>query len=290
LQFSKRDNHAVLDREGLMRFHSIYRLALGALALAPVISPAQTQDCISQMARPYICSVEIGLLDSGGRWTRHSVDSKLKLPAGGSLELTVIGIDQYGRRFPNERAGFKLEPARDCSGLLSVRELDEAQYSIEAGGRRDSCSLWLWVPGNLNLEWPITVEVTSTGARGYTRNQAQYIAERLYLAILDRPGEPAGVSAATAEIQRGQLGSQIRSMVRSPEFKRNRASLPAVERLEDIYQGLLGRNPDSAAVRRYLREIEKGNHRSVIREIVRSEEFESKMLAEASGGPSRLRK
>jgi hypothetical protein len=70
-------------------------------------------------------------------------------------------------------------------------------------------------------------------------------------------------------------------MLRSPEFGRHRSGVSAQQMLRDLYQGILGRDPDSAGERTYLRRVERGEIAYVATELVTSDEFERRLDREA---------
>jgi len=130
------------------------------------------------------------------------------------------------------------------------------------------------MPNNLNFQWDIDVEI-SVGARsGYERAEAEILANALYAAILNREADASGFSGAVAEIQSGNLDAQIDAMTRSAEFRQVIAGKTAPDILEQFYQGILGRPGDSAGVRLYLAEMQRGQYASVLRKLIRSPEFE----------------
>lgn len=253
-------------------------LSAGALAAAPA---AAQGDCAAAGSEPYICGVEIEVSRGGERARRLDGGRPLRLASGDSVELRVEGFDQFDRRFPSDRAGFVLEPSRRCErGAVEIEERGAGRFLVEAKRGRGSCELLLWVPGNLNLEWTVPVELRPLGSDGYSRAQAELVAASLYRALLGREADPPGLAGAISEIQRGRLATQVEAMARSDEFRRERAGLPAARLLEDLYQGLLGRAPDRDGERRYLREVERGDVASVALDILRSEEFERRLAGE----------
>lgn len=253
-------------------------LLAGVVLLAAPGSPAAAQSCVACGPRPYICDVDISAQRPGDRGRGMDARRGLSLSGDETIELRAEGIDQSGRRYPSERGLFVLETGRDCrSGAVRIDDSGDGRFRISAGSGRGGCELWLRVPGNQNLEWRIPVEIRSAAAGGYDRMQSEYIGRRLYLALLGRDADRDGLSSAVAEIQRGRLSDLVEAMLRSSEYVSQRSGLSASQRLEDIYQGLLGRVPDSGGVRRYLGEVERGRVAGVVIDIVRSEEFEGRM-------------
>jgi hypothetical protein len=109
--------------------------------------------------------------------------------------------------------------------------------------------------------------------RTYTRAEAEVVANRLYRAVLGREGDPAGVRSAAAQIEQGQLDSQVDSMLQSREFRRQRTDPEARQLLDQFYQGLLGRKPDATGARAYIPLLRAGQHADVLVALVNSAEF-----------------
>lgn len=103
-----------------------------------------------------------------------------------------------------------------------------------------------------------------------TQEQSEYVAERLYLAVLGREPDAQGLSNATSEIRFGNLEKLTNSLVYSSEGRALRLS--PEERLEQIYQGLLGR-PPGAGAQSHLPQLQQGRTGDVILTILNSEEF-----------------
>jgi hypothetical protein len=203
----------------------------------------------------------------------------VRLAPGEKITLELEPLDQFGRIFPVNRSGFEANFDRRCPrSLLRLRELDANRFEIESDRERGRCELLVWVPGNLNLEWSVPIEVRGLALTGYSRSQSEALATRLYRAILGREPDSEGLVAATREIQRGRLWQQILAMVGSAEFAQARSRLSSPQLLDQIYRGLLGREADSSGVRTYLGQVERGEVAEVVFSIVRSEEFEGRVL------------
>lgn len=251
-------------------------IGLSLLALAfPVRG-----DCPACGPEPRICTLQIHALRDGERRSRPLPPREtVRLSPGEKVLLELEGIDQHGRSFPSNRAGFALGLDRRCPrALLRLKELAADRFELEAGSERGRCELVIWVPGNLNLEWSVPIEVRGFALSGYSRAQAETIATHLYRALLGREPDPEGLAAATSEIQRGRLLAQIQAMVRSGEYAAARAGLGPSRLLEEFYRGLLERAPDSSGVQSYLSRLERGDVATVVFSIVRSEEFEERFL------------
>jgi hypothetical protein len=250
-------------------------LALSCLATA---SPARAQPCSTDRSQPVVCSTELAVIRPGERWGDVFTGSVLTLPARSTIELQARPADQWGRRFPEERFRFVLDLDRDCDDLLSVSEVNEVTLRIETGIHEGNCDALVWVPNDLNLDRRIRFEVERSKSRSYSRAESEVMARALYRAILGRDPDPEGLRGATLEIQKGDLEDQVSSMLRSPEFQSQRAHLSAGELLESFYQGILGRQADTSGVRTYFRRVERRDYAGVVLDLIRSEEFEERML------------
>jgi hypothetical protein len=255
---------------------SLIVLALTLSAALPA-APAAAQGCAGDWSRPVVCTVELSASAEGERRSTPVDGRTLVLPTRARIELYADPIDQWGRRFPLERFELRADADRSCDDLVSLALLDEGRLQIETGSRTGACDLLLWVPGNLNLDRELRIEVSRGRGAGYSRTEAEVLAGWLYRAILGRDVEAGGLRGATMEIQRGELRSQVEAMVRSPEFRQRRAGLPAEQLLEDAYEGLLGRLPDSAGVRSYLPRVQRGDLAGVVLTLLDSEELEARL-------------
>jgi hypothetical protein len=124
---------------------------------------------------------------------------------------------------------------------------------------------------------------TQQQATPFTREQAEIVARRLYLGILNREPDPSGLNQTITALTRGQLQSRISQMVQSVEFRTQVARKPAREILTQFYQGLLGRDPDESGTGTFLPRIERRQYAEVVGDIVNSPEFRDKLGA-ATGG------
>jgi Domain of unknown function (DUF4214) len=115
------------------------------------------------------------------------------------------------------------------------------------------------------------------GTRTYTRAEAQVVAARLYVAVLGREGDPGGLRSAAAQIERGNLDSQVDSMLQSREFRRRRTEPEARQMLDQFYQGLLGRRPDGTGARAYIPMLRDGQYADVLVALINSAEFRQGM-------------
>lgn len=254
------------------RFPPVLAL-LSVLALAlPAVAAAQ--DC-GEWRDPVLCRAELQISRDGGRWERVD-DDEIDLAPDERVELRVAGDDQWGRDFRSDRLMLGIDD-RDCGSVVEIDDRGEGELVVQAEAREDRCRLELWVPGNLNFEWDLVVSVTPEARSGYTRSEAEFVAEALYRSILGREPDPTGLAGAVAEIERGRLDSQVEAMVRSQEFRSSAQGAGAEALMERFYQGLLGRSPTSDEILDATDALRRGLVDRVILAIVRSAEFEERL-------------
>ena len=254
-----------------------YVIAIVGLVAAAMALDVSAQTGAIRADRPLVVSVDFTVRRGGQREAAVSASRTLALTSGESLAIVATPMDQYGRRFPLDRFRLDFEPAADCRGRVEVSEGSTSELRLKAGVTRGRCTLAVWVPGNLNLEYTLTFDVGGLGTTNYTREQALAIVGRLYRAILQRDADEPSVRAAVTEVQRGNLQGQIDGMVRSAEFQELRQKQDPSELLEAFYRGLFDREPDTPGVRQYLAELGRNRHAQVVLSLVQSEEFERRL-------------
>ena len=162
--------------------------------------------------------------------------------------------------------------------MVSVSQRSDSELEFEASRERDTCRALVWVAGNLNLEFELRFAITGLGTQNYTRTQAEEIAERIYRAVLQREIDGGSRAAAVAEVQRGRVENQVRSMVDSAEFRSLRLAQPPAQVLEAFYQGLLNRPPDSSGARDYPPLLTSQQHLPILMNLIQSSEFEQAVV------------
>lgn len=252
------------------------RLAACLILVAALWVPARAQTGNRGSDRPVVVNVDFTLKRSGERDRELNVSRPLQLASGERLVIATVPIDQNGRRFPLNRFRLDVDPAADCRGRVEA-EWSSGELRVRAGNSRGACTVAVWVPGNLNLDYTLTFEVGGLGVTNYSRQQAGDIVDRLYRAVLQRSPDEASRGTAIAEVQRGRIEGQIASLIQSSEFQELRQQQSPVDLLTAFYQGLFSREPDSPGLRQYLVELERGRHAQVIMILVQSEEFERRL-------------
>ncbi len=244
-----------------------------SVASVPV---ASAQGGAIRADRPFVVGVDFTLKRTGQRDSDLNPSRALPLASGERLVIAVTPLDQNGRRFPLNRFRLDVEPAADCRGRVEA-DWSSGELRVRGGNSRGICTLAVWVPGNLNLDFTLTFNVGGLGVTSYTRRQAEEITTRLYRAALQRnPDEPSARSAI-AEVERGNLAGQVESLIQSAEFQQLRQQQSDLELLTAFYQGLFDREPDGGGLRQYLGDVGRGRSAQVLMTLVQSEEFERRL-------------
>ncbi len=240
--------------------------------------PALADPCAGPGDRAAVCTVQAVGAVGGGRPQPIDINSPILVPVGEVLNLELEAFDQFRRPFPADRLVYGYEVER-CSDSLSVEQRQVGRFQIEAGARRGDCRLWIWIPGDLNFEWAMVIRIEGRDRTGYDRSEAEFLAGRLYRALLDREADPGGLAETVASIQRGDLSQRILSIVQSPEFDNKTKGRDPNAILERLYRGLFDREPDRSGTAAFLGELRAGRLVPVVLELVNSEEFETKLIA-----------
>ena len=248
---------------------------LTILVILGVAERALAQDC-GAWSRPVLCEATLFATDADGDSDRLDVRSRYRIAPRGRIDLELDGRDQRGRRFPEDRVVLSYDDA-GCGGLLDIEDRGRRGLRITARSAAGRCRLAVWVPGNLNFEWAIEVEVDPGARTSYSRGDSEYLVDALYNAILDRDPDAPSRRSAVAEVQQGNLESLINAMVRSQEFAESRNAVPPGDLLDRFYVGIFDRPADTGGVREYLDLIRSGRYTDVLLRMIRSPEFERRL-------------
>jgi hypothetical protein len=256
------------------------RLAVSLAAILAVTVPAQAQRGGRRgLPRPFVVEVDFTLERSGERGRKLNLDRPLSLATGERVVIVTTPLDENRRRFPLDRFRLDTESGRDCRGRVRVSEWSNGDLQVQAGNNRGRCTVTVWVPGNLNLEYELTFDVGGLSLTNYSQRQAREIVERLFRAILQRDVDQGSRREARVEVQRGRLEKQVQSMVTSSEFRELRQRQSDADLVIAFYKGMLDREPDARGLRQYLNDVTRGQYAKAIMDLVQSEEFESGLPA-----------
>lgn len=250
---------------------------LSAVIAIAAAATAVADPCAGPSDRPAVCTVQ-AFGGSAARLQPIDVDSPILLPVGESITIELRAYDQFRRPFRTDRLAYGHEVEGCTDDELAVEQLQVGRFQVTAGARRGDCRLWLWIPGDLNFEWPLVFRVEGRDRTGYSSSEAEFVAVRLYRGLLGRDPDPNGLRETVAAIERGNLAQRIQSMVRSTEFgnKVDRTTPKSI--LERLYDGILGRPLDPVGERAFLSAIEQGRIEQVVQELLGSEEFQTKLI------------
>lgn len=265
---------------------SIFHLT-AALVLILALTVTAPEAAAQGDLRQPVATTTVLSLPGGG-----TVDGDtLHLPLGQQVELRIEALDQFGRRFPQERLRFEFTMDRNCRGLVELTGANDNGITLRTGKGAGSCDVLLWLPNTMNADRRLRIVAnrggSTTGSGVVTRpatgtidTEEELVAASLFRAVLGRDPDAEWIAASAQEIRHDRTRDQIRSLLGSPEFSQRRQSRAAEDLLRDFYQGLLGREPDAAGVRRYLGDMRDGDFEEVIRDILDSREFRERLARE----------
>ncbi|MDX1632110.1 MAG: hypothetical protein R3234_09625 [Thermoanaerobaculia bacterium] len=260
--------------------HSKPSLTIVVLALIVTLTPStlSADACTEHWTDPVACTVDVTLEREEERDRVLEEEATVRVRPGEHFELLMTARDQEGDRFPSERMLYRWEADRDCRGLVSLEEHGHSSHvTAEAGPRPGSCDLRVWVPGNLNLDRRIRIEIAEpTDLRSLARSHPEEIARAMYRGILGRSPDSRGLRNATEEIRQGEIEQEVRKMCGSREYAKRSRGLRPEGRLDDLYRGLLGRDRGRGGDR-YLVRLERGECAEAVLGIMRSPEFERRI-------------
>ena len=267
---------------------SLTALSLSLATLFTLLAvPAQAQDCDTSWSEPFVCRVELVASVRGER--PSPVNDVVNVPAGVDTILSVRPEDQFDRGFPARRFAYDIVPGNSCNGLFSIAEERQGEIRITPGSRTGSCELLIQVANNMNVDRRVTLRSvgstapapapapTTGGPALVSGDEAEVLASWLYRGLLGREAEPAGLASTAQAIRRGGVERQVDQILASPEFARSREGMSAIQLLERMYQGLLGRSADGAGQRSYTNDIIRGDIDDVVEEIMESREFQIRL-------------
>lgn len=121
-------------------------------------------------------------------------------------------------------------------------------------------------------------------AGAYTREDAEKVTRRLYMALLNREADPNGFSGTVAKVQAGQLEARVNEILQSEEFRTRIAPQSSEQMMEQIYRGLLDRSPNAGEARTRSTLLARRQYASVVLDLINSPEFQRKLDGGATGG------
>lgn len=201
------------------------------------------------------------------------------------VEVWVESWTQYGKQWPQEQANYQLGTQRGCPGRYEISNLTPHRWRLRVvADDADQCQLEIRLTAPrevlrvLNPVWE-TPPQTAPGGAAHGRAEAEAISRDLYQALLSREPDPSGFAAATADVQAGRLELVLDRMLASPEYATLHRGWNASQMLESLYTGLFDRPADDQGRRSYQPRIFRGDVRSVVLEMLRSQEYRDRVTA-----------
>jgi hypothetical protein len=200
------------------------------------------------------------------------------------VEVWVESWTQYGKQWPQDEAKYQLGTQRGCPGRYEISNLTPHRWRLRVvADDADQCQLEvrLTAPREvlrvLNPAWETPPQTSPGGA--YGRSDAEYIARDLYQSLLSREPDPSGFADAVADVQAGRVEVVVDKMLASREYADLHRSWNAYQLLQSLYTGLFDRPADDQGQRSYQPRISRGDVRSVILEMLRSQEYRDRIAA-----------
>lgn len=259
-------------------------LIITALALSLTVAAPEAR---AQAGPDEPVATETVLSLSGGGTVEGDT---LYLPLGETVELRVEALDQFGRRFPQERLRFEFDLDRNCQGLVELVDASDDSVTLRTGEDPGSCDVLSWLPNNMNADRRLRIVGNRDGragsgvairpAPGTIDTREELVAASLFRAVLGRDPDQEWLAGAAEQVRRNQSREAIRSLLASQEFRERRQNRSPEDLLRDFYQGLLGREPDPSGAHRYRGAMHEGRYEDVIRDILDSSEFRDRLTRE----------
>ncbi|MCB9653446.1 MAG: right-handed parallel beta-helix repeat-containing protein [Deltaproteobacteria bacterium] len=125
---------------------------------------------------------------------------------------------------------------------------------------------------------PAQRAVYERSSRAFSSAQASEIVTRLYLGLLGRMADPAGIETWGRLVADGRLHSAINGIVFSAEFGARRPSLEALALAQDLYRIILDREAEAGAAERTAAQIRSGILAERVADMILSPEYAQKNL------------
>jgi hypothetical protein len=287
--------------DGMKRFSKLFLPAAIAVVMG---GPAAAQPVVVQ-ARPVPRGVAAGQMptqlrvyydNEQGRVVLLRPDESLPIYGRDEIQLWLEAWDARGRQWPQDQLKYQVVTQNGCGGRYEIQAMTPHRFRIRVL-RNDAfnCELYARLVSPRTIERPLRVTWGLGGnAANYGRDDAEYVVDRLYRALLLREPDREGFYTAVNEVDSGRVAEVVRRLFESPEFASSHRGWSTSRLLDSIYRGLLGRTPDESAVRGYKGRLADRNERvRVVMEILASREFNNLLDRNVvagnpcqSGGPS----
>lgn len=253
--------------------------AATGVALA-VPAPAQTQPMVKQTPRGVAAGQQPSHLrvfydNTAGKVVELRPNQALPLQGRSEMQIWLGATDARGRRFAQGEIDFDVATGPNCAGRYEIRNLTWQRFLVRVL-RSDAleCELYARVVSPIRLERALRVGWGLTSGANYGRDEAEYVVDRLYRAILLRAPDREGFFTAVNDVDSGRLRAVVEGLLSSNEFRQSHGGWTAERLLGDFYRGLLGRSPSDGEENAYRGRLGDVNARvDVVLDILASPEF-----------------
>ncbi len=212
--------------------------------------------------------------NSKGRVVLLPAGEYLPLDERNEVQLWLEAWNAQGRQWPPNETKYELVTQDGCGGRYEIERLDRHRFRVRVlRSDAPNCELHARLVSPRVIERPLRVTWGFGSAASYGRDEAEYVVERLYRALLLRDPDREGFYTAVREVDAGRVAAVVQGLYDSAEFGTAHRGWSTGRLLDSLYRGLLGRAPDSAAAAYQRRLADPTDRVRVVLEILASREF-----------------
>jgi hypothetical protein len=274
------------------------RTLMPAVLAAALLCPLAVRQAEAQSAnpRPPIAGVQVVVRDLATQQDIGTVEpgGTISVPAGSQVRLIMNAVPTGNRRplYPNTTFSEQSQGALRITRSRAENATADLEVSNAKGYNRNQAVGFQiredWVPANLR-SGTIYLQVVPAAAAPVAGSaltgsaRAQELTRMLYQAILLRDPDP-GAQGTVDSIARGGYDALVQAAVGIANSDESRNRLPgqgvsSEDRLNSLYQNLLGLSPDQMDRQQYnsdLQRVNNGRIADVVSKMVQSERFRSR--------------
>jgi len=272
------------------------RTLVPAVLAAALLCPLAVRQAQAQPGpRPPIAGVQVVVRDLATQQDIGTVEpgGTISVPAGSQVRLIMNAIPTGNRRplYPNTTFSDQSQGVLRITRARAENATADLQVGTTKGYNRNQAVGYQirddWVPASLRSGTiylqvvPATAAPESVGSSLTGSSRAQDLTRMLYQAILMRDPDPAAQGTVDA-IARGGYDALVQAAVgiaNSDESRNRLQGVSSEDRLNSLYQNLLGLSPDQVDRQQYnsdLRRVNQGRIADVVSGMVQSDRFRSR--------------
>ena len=254
-------------------------LAIAGVALAAPAA-AQQETMVKQTPRGVAAGQQPSHLrvfydNAAGKVVELRPNEALPLQGRSEMQIWLGASDARGRRFARGDVDFDVATGPGCAGRYEITNITWQRFLVRVL-RSDAleCELYARVVSPVRLERALRVGWGLTSGANYGREEAEYVVDRLYRAILLRSPDREGFFTAVKDVDSGRVRAVVEGLLSSNEFRESHGGWTAERLLGDFYRGLLGRSPSDREESAYRGRLGDVSSRvGVVLDILGSAEF-----------------